>query len=76
MNIKHMRFVLPSRMRASVQVDTRIIAEAAAQALRGHGGIKGPISVQVQAHGRPTKLLARDVFTETSRQARFQKREG
>lgn len=74
MNIKHMRLVLPSRMRSSVQVDARMIAEAAAQALQGHGGIKGPISVQVQAHGRPAKLIAQDVFKETSGQARIQKR--
>lgn len=74
MNIKHMRFVLPSRMRASVQVDARMIAEAAAHALQGHVGIKGPINVRVEAHGRPAKLVAQDVFRETSRQARIQVR--
>ena len=73
MNIKHMRFVLPSRMLSSVQVDARMIAEAAAQALHGHKGIKGPIVVQVQARGRPAKLIAQDVYKATSRQARIQK---
>lgn len=73
MNIKHMRFILPSRMRSSVQVDARMIAEAAAQALHGHNGIKGPITVQVQAHGRPAKFIAQDVYKETSRRARIQK---
>ncbi len=74
MNIKHMRFVLPSRMRTSVQVDARTIAEAAAQALQGHVGIVGPINVRVDARGQPAKLVAQDVFRETSRQARIQVR--
>lgn len=76
MNITHMRIVLPPRMRHSVQVDARMIAEAAAQALRGHGRIKGPVSVQVQGLGRPAKFIAQDVFKETSRQARIQKQGG
>ena len=76
MNIKHMRFVLPSRMRSSVQFDARIIAEAAARALQRHGGIKGPISVQIQANRRPARFIARDVFKETSRQAQILKQGG
>lgn len=76
MKIRHMRLVLPPRMRASVQVDARVIAEAAAQALHGHAGVEGPVRVQIQAQGRPAKLIARDVFRETSRQARIQKQGG
>lgn len=76
MNIKHMRLVLPPRMRASVQVDARTIAEAAAHALQGHAGVSGPVKVQIQAQGRPAKFIARDVFRETGRQVRIQKQGG
>lgn len=76
MKIRHMRFVLPSRMRPTVQVDARIIAEAAARALHGRGEVRGPISVQVEARGLPASFLARDVFRETGRQAGLQKRGG
>ena len=76
MKIKRMRFVLPSRMRPTVQADARVIAEAAARALHGHGGLKGPIGVQVQAQGRPAVFVARDVALETGRQARLLKQRG
>lgn len=76
MKIKHMRLVLPSRMRSSVLVDARLIAEAAARALHGHREINGPVNVRVQAHGRPARLIAQDVAGETSRQARMLRRGG
>lgn len=76
MNIKYMRLVLPARMSSSVQVDARMIAEAAARALQGLKEVKGPITVQVQGQGRPTRFISQSVFQETSGQTRKLKGEG
>jgi hypothetical protein len=59
--IKHMRLVIPSRMRNTAQPDARTIAEAAARALLTRGAIKGTIRVEVQGHRRPVKFIAQDV---------------
>lgn len=64
MKINHMRLVLPSRMRNTAQVDARTIAEAAVRALQAKGVINGPVSVQVQGHGRPARFIAQDVARE------------
>lgn len=76
MNIKRMRLVLPARMRSSAQVDARLIAEAAGRALHGHDGLKGTVRVEVRGQGGPARFVARDVFNETSRQARVLKSGG
>lgn len=76
MNIKHMRLVLPSRMRVHAQVDARTIAEAVAHGLQGHAGVAGPVKVQIQAQGRPAIFIARDVFKETRRQVQIQNQGG
>ncbi len=76
MKIKCMRLVLPARMSSSVQVDARMIAEAAARALQGSKQIKGLITVQVQGYGRPAKFISQRVFQETTIQARKLKGEG
>jgi hypothetical protein len=68
MKIQHMRLVLPPRMRNTAQVDARTIAEAAARTLQAKGAIKGPVSVQVQGHGRPARFIARDVAREVGNQ--------
>lgn len=69
MKIKHMRLVLPSRMRSGVQVDARMIAAAAARALHGQGYVDGPVTVQVPGHGRPAAIIAQDVATATRQRA-------
>lgn len=68
MNIKHMRLVLPPRMRNTALADARTIAEAAVRSLQVKGAIKGAVSVQVEGHGRPARFIARDVAREAGNQ--------
>lgn len=74
MKIKRMRLVLPARLSSTAQVDARMIATAAAQALQGTTDINGPVTVQVQTQGQPAKAISQSVFVESCRQARILKR--
>ncbi len=74
MKIKHVRLVLPARLKSSAQVDARMIAEAAAGALRGQDVPDGAISVQVSSHGRPTQAVAGEVAREVGHMVRTPKR--
>lgn len=70
MNIKHMRLVLPSRLKKTVQADARMIAAATVRALKVEGAVEGPVNIQVQGHGRPAKFIAQDVARAAASQTR------
>jgi len=76
MIIKHMRLVLPSRMRSTAQADARMIAEAAAKALHAQNTQGGSMNIRIDAHGRPAPLLAQDVAKEVRHQSPTRKEGG
>lgn len=59
MRIKHIRLVLPPRMRGTALSDARTLANAAVRALE-NGQITGG-TVDIQGGGRPATLVARDI---------------
>jgi hypothetical protein len=65
--ITRMRLFLPPRMKAEAQLNGRTIAEAAARAIAAQDGAKGPLTIRVDGHGRPARLVANDVAGTATR---------
>lgn len=66
MKIRHMRLVLPPRLRKTAAFDARTIASAAAEALHNAPLRDAHHRIEIQGSGRPVQGLAWDVGSNLS----------
>ena len=76
MRIRHVRLVLPARMKPNARLEARRIAETVAAELAGHGaGAPARLALQVDGRGRSSRQLRHDLLARTARAVTAWRRE-
>jgi hypothetical protein len=76
MRIRHVRLVLPARMKPNARLDARRIAETVAAELAGQGAAApARLELQVDGRGRSSRHLRHDLVARTGRAAAARRRE-